>query len=107
MKINLLDFPYSLFKYKFLSLVFSFLEFLHLKHVVCAGLHTLHLEWRSHHTLIWRSIAWPGCNHFDFDFYQIEKLPDDSPFSLKVNLKQQGCEQQQIQVFSHPPDYIL
>ena len=34
-------------------------------------------------------------------------LPDDSLFSWKVNLKQLGCGQQQIQESSHPPDYVF
>ena len=102
-KISLLELPYTPFWYSFLY----FLRFLHHKQVVCAGLHTLHLGWLSHHALIWYSAVWPRCNQSNFDFNQIEMLPDDSLFSWKVDLKQLGCEWQQIQEFSHPSDYIF
>ena len=46
-------------------------------------------------------------SQFEFDFYQIDMLPDDSPFSWKNNLKQQGCRRPQIQEFPHPPGYVF
>ena len=48
-----------------------FLQFMHHKQVVCAGLHTLHLEWFSHHALTWYSVAWPSIVNLNLIFTRL------------------------------------